>query len=205
MTKANEVKSPWGGRDPAEEREAKRDAIIQAAAEVLAENGYHKTSLDAIAARLGISKPTIYYYANNKNDLVAAVVSRALQQLSKAIDGDKNAPALSQLQSFIHRYAEIMTTNYGRCVSVIRDARIDGSAGEKAIEAMSQIDLRIRELLQIGQQDGSIAPCDVKLTAFMIAGAINEIPRWFDASGDLSASVVADKYLNQLTLGLQPR
>lgn len=205
MTRNSTLKSPWSGRDRAAEREAKREAVIRAAAQAFAENGYHRTSLDDIATRLGVTKPTLYYYARNKDDLIGAVATRALEHIMEAIDGNEPSSALTRLQRLLCRYAETMTTDFGRCAIVIRDARIGGTAGEMLRDSMARIDNRIRELLHLGAQDGSIAECDVKLTTFMIAGAINEIVRWHDPEGPLPASVVAERFVNQLITGLAPR
>ena len=58
-------------------------------------------------------------------------------------------------------------------------------------------------ILDRGIKDGSIAPCDVRMTGNAIMGAINWIPKWFH--GD---SAVADKVLEEfpeiLSRGLQP-
>ena len=205
MQKAKLVKSPWTARNRAAEREEKREAVLHAAAQAFAEAGYHKTSLDDIAARLGITKPTLYYYARNKDDLIGAVASRALKRILEAIEGDRESAALTQLQHLLRRYAEVMATDFGRCIVVVRDARIGGPAGETLQDSIRQIDGRIRQLLALGAEDGSIARGDVKLTAFMIAGAINSITRWFDEAGSLSAAMVAEKFVNQLTAGLAPR
>lgn len=205
MPRNPSIKSPWAARDRVAEREAKREAVLQTAARAFAENGYHRTSLEEIAARLGVSKPTIYYYAQNKDDLVAAIAARALDEIVAAMDADEQSSALSQLSHLLRRYAEIMTTDFGQCAIVVRDARIKGAVGEGLRKSMSLIDARIRELLILGEKDGSIAKCDVKLTSFMIAGAINEIVRWYDPAGTLAPPMLAEKFVNQLTTGLAPR
>src|SRR3546814_19808352 len=97
MPRNPSIKSPWAARDRVAEREAKREAVLQTAARAFAENGYHRTSLEEIAARLGVSKPTIYYYAQNKDDLVAAIAARALDEIVAAMDADEQSSALSQL------------------------------------------------------------------------------------------------------------
>ncbi|WP_246331688.1 TetR/AcrR family transcriptional regulator [Sphingomonas chungangi] len=199
------VKSPWAGRDRNAEREEKREAVLHAAAEAFAERGYHRTSLDDIAARLGITKPTLYYYARNKDDLVSAVATRALDRILEAIEGDRESTALAQLQHLLRHYAEVMATDFGRCIIVVLDAHIGGPGGDLMQRGMRQIDARMRELLALGTEDGSIARGDPKLTAFMIAGALNGIARWFDEGGALSAAMVAEKFVNQLTAGLAPR
>lgn len=51
--------------------EAARLAILAAAREELSERGYDKLTLDRVAARAGISKPTVYRWYRSKNALVA--------------------------------------------------------------------------------------------------------------------------------------
>lgn len=206
MARSTTLKSPWrSAEDRAAEREEKRIAVLHAAAAAFAENGYHGTSLDGIAARLGVTKPTIYYYARNKDELVSAVAERALHQIIDATEGDETAPALTQLQHLIRRYAETMTTDDGKCLAMMHAAGVSGPVAERLRERFAQVDCRIRELLAQGKVDGSIAPCDAKMTAFMIAGAINGISQWFDPQGSQTARIVAEKFTNQLTAGLAPR
>ena len=51
-------------------REAKRHAVLQAAAQLFNERGFHATSLDDIATRLKVTKPTLYYYVKNKDEIL---------------------------------------------------------------------------------------------------------------------------------------
>ncbi|MCL4552690.1 MAG: TetR/AcrR family transcriptional regulator [Candidatus Marsarchaeota archaeon] len=52
------------------------DAILLATLELLAENGYRGTSLDAVAERAGVGKPTVYRRWPSKQDLVVAALER---------------------------------------------------------------------------------------------------------------------------------
>jgi len=60
------------------EREA---LILQIAEEMLTEKGYHDTSVDEIASRVGIAKGTIYLHFPSKEDLVGAILLRGARQL----------------------------------------------------------------------------------------------------------------------------
>src|SRR3546814_10040648 len=60
-------------------------------------------------------------------DLVAAIAARALDEIVAAMDADEQSSALSQLSHLLRRYAEIMTTDFGQCAIVVRDARIKGA------------------------------------------------------------------------------
>src|SRR6202048_986586 len=63
--------SPWrASRERQHDREVKREAVIRAAAHAFNHKGYHNTSLDDIAAALQVTKPTVYYYVTNKEQLL---------------------------------------------------------------------------------------------------------------------------------------
>src|SRR5260370_8647247 len=65
---APSVDSPWSGTpDREQQREAKRQAVLQAAAQLFNQRGFSATSLDDIPARLGVRSPTLYYYAHHKH------------------------------------------------------------------------------------------------------------------------------------------
>ena len=71
-----------------EKQRIEREAlIIQAAEEVLQEKGYYDTSMDEIAARVGIAKGTIYTHFPGKEELVVAIFKRSMETFLQGIDG----------------------------------------------------------------------------------------------------------------------
>ena len=65
---------PSKRRERAEqEREATRQRIIEAARALFVEQGYVETTVDAIAARAGVVKQTVYLAAGSKAQLLRAV------------------------------------------------------------------------------------------------------------------------------------
>src|SRR5260370_41076043 len=61
------------------QRHEREELILQAAEEVLMEKGYYETSIDEIAARVGIAKGTVYLHFPGKEDLVIAILERNAQ------------------------------------------------------------------------------------------------------------------------------
>lgn len=57
-----------------EYKEEARKKIIDAGLEVMSRKGYYNTTMDDIAAHLGVSKGALYLYFKNKDELVAAIV-----------------------------------------------------------------------------------------------------------------------------------
>ncbi|CAN5125113.1 TetR/AcrR family transcriptional regulator [soil metagenome] len=204
--KPRTVKSPWLSAKTREgEREEKRLAILHTAAHLFSSKGYYRTSLDDIALELGITKPTLYYYARNKDDLIAQVASIASEEILRGREGDENASGLEQLRYFLRRYAGVTATETGRCLVLLADFDVGDEAADRVRTGKRQIDQHIRDLLALGVQDGSIGPCDIKLTTFMLAGSVNGIGRWFHEDRGLSAERVAEVFVNQMTSGLAPR
>src|ERR1700751_1500151 len=99
------------------EREQKREGVLRAAVRMFNAQGFHATSLDDVAASLGVSKPTIYHYLGNKDQVLFECVTRGLEQLNDAADAVRAVPGtgLDRLGSFLRLYAEIIMDDFGRC------------------------------------------------------------------------------------------
>jgi hypothetical protein len=63
----------------------------------------------------------------------------------------------------------------------------------------------MREMLVDAVTDGTIAPTDIRMTAFALAGALNWPARWYDPAGPLSVEQLADALVDILMRGLDPR
>ncbi|MGW0038942.1 TetR/AcrR family transcriptional regulator [Gordonia sp. NPDC003376] len=64
--------------------ELKRASILDAAAEIFAEIGYERASIDAIAGRAQVSKPTVYSHFGNKETLFRESIANSAAQVNAA-------------------------------------------------------------------------------------------------------------------------
>ena len=67
------------------QRQEREALILQVAEEVLMEKGYYETSIDEIAARVGIAKGTVYLHFPSKEDLVVAIFERDIQNITEHV------------------------------------------------------------------------------------------------------------------------
>jgi hypothetical protein len=109
------------------------------------------------------------------------------------------------VEAFIRSYATVMTVNFGRCVMRLDEGDLSSDARTEVRTYKRKIDLRLRSFIQEGIEDGSIAPCDTKIAAFSIAGALNWICMWYEPEGALSAEEIASQFARTLTQGLVAR
>lgn len=189
------------------EREAKRQAVLRAAVRIFNERGFHATLLEDVAVSLGISKPTIYHYLGNKEQVLLQCVIHGLEQLIEAAQAARAEPGsgINRLQSYLRRYAEINMDDFGRCVIRTGDEALSEEGRVKFRALKGEIDRAMRALIDEAIADGSIAPCDSKLLAFTLAGALNWPARWFSPNGDMSREDVATQMVELLTAGFAPR
>lgn len=112
---------------------------------------------------------------------------------------------LVKLRKLIVAYAVEMTTDYGK--SLVRfDLRDLSDEHQKIVRAAKRkIDSVFRRYVTEGIADGSIKPCDVKLSAFAIAGSLNWIGHWHQRDGKQSAEAIAIEFALRLTEGLAQR
>lgn len=187
-------------RDPA----SKRDAVLHTAAQMFIEKSFVRTSMNDVAERLRITKPALYHYFQNKEQILLECY-----RLGAGLIGDRLldiaghcGSGLNKVEAFIHSYANVMTVNFGRCAMRIDEADLSPEARREVRRYKRKIDRRLRDFIQEGIDDGSIAACDAKIAAFAIAGALNWICHWYEPEGELSREEIASQFAHTLTRGL---
>lgn len=187
-------------RDPA----TKREAILATAAQLFLEKSYGRTSLNDVAERLEITKPALYHYFRNKEEILVecyrlgtGMIGEMLEQIAA-----RCGTGLEKVEAFIYSYANVMTVAFGRCVMRLDEGDLSGDARREVRTHKRKIDRRLRSFIQEGIEDGSIVSCDPKIAAFSIAGAVNWICMWYEPDGALSPEEIASQFARTLTRGL---
>src|ERR1017187_6420902 len=190
-------------RDPA----TKREAVLKTAAQLFLEKSYGRTSMNDVADRLNITKPALYHYFDNKEDILLECYRLGVGLIEEILNeiADHCGTGLQKVEAFIHSYATVMTVNFGRCVMRLDEGDLTSGARAEMRAYKRKIDRRLRGFIQDGIEDGSIAPCDTKIAAFSIAGALNWICMWYEPDGALSPEEIATQFTRTLTHGLVVR
>ena len=185
-------------------RDEKREAVLRTAVQLFLEQGYHGTTLNHVAERLNITKPALYNYFRGKDEILyecwAIGLERVDDDMKEIVAG--GGTGLAKLRKLIVSYADSMTTDYGK--SLVRfDLRDLTEHNRKVVQAAKKrIDRAFRDYIREGIADGSIKPCDPKLSAFAIAGSLNWIGHWHQPGGKLPADTIAEEFAIRLTEGI---
>jgi AcrR family transcriptional regulator len=188
-------------------RDEKREAVLRTAVQLFLEQGYHGTTLNDVADRLNITKPALYNYFGSKDEILYECWAIGQERVDDCLDeiAAGGGSGLAKLRKLIVSYAEVMTTDYGK--SLVRfDVRDLTEHNRKIVQlAKRKIDRAFRTYIKDGIIDGSIKPCDAKLSAFAIAGSLNWIGHWFQPGGKLPAETIAEEFAIRLTEGIATR
>jgi AcrR family transcriptional regulator len=190
-------------RRPATER--KRVEILRAAAAVFRRRGYHGASIGQISRALKMAKGHLYYYFRNKEEILYVCHDYSLGVILKELRAVEQSPLPPDRQmhrlivSFVHLFIDVL---HGTAWTLEVEA-LSKPLLRKIIAKRDRIDKGFRRILTNGMRSGVFVERDPKLLSFVIFGAINWIPRWYDPAGRATSHEIAQVFADCLVAGLQ--
>jgi AcrR family transcriptional regulator len=159
-------------RSPGRPRDARADdAIIDATLALLVEEGFDRLSMDAVAARAGVGKATIYRRWPSKEALVIDAVARR----TEPVPVDAAGPVRDQLVALLEGLAAMAASSIGKLLPCMVGASVSNPA--LAAHYRAQILLprraRVREVVERGVAAGELrADLDVEVAIDTIVGPL---------------------------------
>ncbi len=179
--------------------------MLRAAARCFNEKGYSGSSLKDVARILGLTDAALYYYVRNKEELVYLCYVRAAEvareSLGRAIAEGNNG--LDTVVRYIRYHVEVMVGERGPVAIMSEIPSLEPAHREEILEVSREHGARFESVLERGVADGSIAPCDIRMTGNAIMGALNWVPKWFHGDAGVAEKVVAE-FPRILSAGLRP-
>jgi AcrR family transcriptional regulator len=160
----------------------KRERIMEAATKLFAEQGFHGTSVEAIAAALGVTKPFVYYHFKDKAEILAAICRRGAELTLSAIKAAETAPGgtADRLAYFCRSMAEIVIDHRHFLAVYNREIQTLSEADRRAIlRIRTEIDRRVVALLELGRSTGEFDVDDLPVTAVSITMMLSNLWIWY--------------------------
>ncbi len=174
----------------------KRQRTVEAAVDLFYVNGYANTTLDAVAERLGVSKPFIYVNFGSKAELLAEICTRGVVVADEAVDAVLAlglGPSRS-LERFCRSYVTAVLENQKHIAVYVREEKNLDAADSARIGALRRHFLaKLAALLEAGAASGDFDVDDSQIAALAIAGSVTWSTFWYRSGGRLSVSEIADQ------------
>ena len=167
----------------------KRERILKETVALFYARGFTGTTLDDIAAELGVTKPFIYTHFRSKNDLLAAVCLPTIEQSVEAIDNAVNSSGTptAKLLRAIAAFTRVVLERQANIAIFFREEKnLAPEALIQIIKQQKQFDRLLSKLLSDGVAAGEFEIPDISLAALAIGGMISWSYTWHRPNGRLS-------------------
>jgi AcrR family transcriptional regulator len=184
--------------------DAKRLEVVDAAARVFAQRGYHATSIDDLVEATGLQRGGLYHYIEGKQDLLVAIHERFIEPLlesSRAIVA-ADLPADEALREFARALMRDIVTYRDHVTVFLHEWRAieEGPAWRRIQAARREFETMIESVLVRGSAQQVFAVSDTRLTTLAFLGMINYSYQWYDPAGPHTADEIAE-HLSSIFLG----
>jgi TetR/AcrR family transcriptional regulator, cholesterol catabolism regulator len=192
-----------GGGQPPRER---AEEVYAAALRLFTEKGYHATSMQDIAAAVGLYKGSLYHYIGRKEDLLVQVFERAMGSLlvdAERIVADTSLRPAAQLRQVITAHVAAVASNLDALTVYLHEFRaLGGHSLEVVREQRERYRALVESIVERGVRCGDFASADVGIASLGILGMCNWLAQWYRPDGRLAPRQIAEYFVEMVLSGL---
>jgi AcrR family transcriptional regulator len=183
-----------------------REAILESAAQVIRQKGFHGASMADIAEVVQLQKASIYHHFSSKQDILLELLNRALEMVTERMELvlAQKVPADEKLRLAMRSYLKTLSEQ-GDLVSVLllEHRSLDPEYHSKHIPHRDKFENMWRDLIQEGVDERVFFVDNIPLAVRGLMGVMNWTITWYKPSGKLSIDEVADDFANLFLHGLE--
>ena len=186
-----------------EKRRRRRQEILHAALRAFKERGYHSTTLDDIAERIGVRKTALYHYFPDKEAILYECHRESLTELDRLMKEARELDTASeQLAHVIREHVRVMTDTLEGSPLAFEVTAFSPERQKEMIAARDSYERELRRIIDRGIKQGEFRRVDSKIAVFAVLGAINWIARWYSPEGSVHAPELGAQFAEHLVGGL---
>lgn len=182
-----------------------RDDILDAAAQVFRQKGFHGASMSAIADAVNLQKASLYHHVTSKQEILLALLDRALGMLTDHIAGiaAQPLPADQKLKQMIRAYLSALAEN-GDLTSVLlfEHRSLDKKSHARHVPQRDKFEGLWRDVLNEGIHTKIFDLKDPGLAVRALMGVMNWTLTWYSPDGDKTIEQIADEYSDFVLKGM---
>ncbi len=185
----------------------RRAQIIEAALACFMRKGYTNTTMDDIVAECGLSKGTLYWYFNSKDDLFTAALRSVFQAFGEdaLLEVAQHETVTEQLRAGARLMVDLCRTGeglFGLFVEFWSQSDRREEAGQYWADMLMQYAGMIATIAEEGVHSGEFKPVDAEALAWAIMAAYDGLAVYIMLKPDLDPDRVSDAFIETLLSGL---
>jgi AcrR family transcriptional regulator len=182
-----------------------REDILDAAAQVIRQKGYHGASMSDIASAVNLQKASLYHHVSSKQEILLALLERALGMLTEHIAGiaAQDLPADQKLRQMICVYLSVLAENSDPSSVLLFEHRsLDKKSHTRHVPQRDKFEGYWRDVVNEGVRAGIFACSDPGLVVRALMGVMNWTLTWYRPEGGKSIEKIANEYADLFFNGL---
>jgi TetR/AcrR family transcriptional regulator, cholesterol catabolism regulator len=184
---------------------ARKEQIIDTAANLFSQRGYMATSMRDIAESMGIEAASLYNHISSKEDILHAICFDMAQQFLNTIDevNDIYFDAEKKLRMAIQNHVAILTQNLTKSKVFLHEWKY--LTADNKTEFIAQRDKYEKEftvILHNGEDENLFKEVDKKFAVLNILSSLNWITEWYKPEGSMTPEQIAQKLSDFILMGL---
>lgn len=188
-------------------RSARRAELVEVAARLFSERGYHGTSMQDLGQALGIQRGSLYAHIGSKEELLFDVVEEGAERFLARGRAALNATggARARLREFLVGHIETATQHLEASTVFLNEWRYLSPELREVIQAKRDAyEAMARSIVSDGVSTGEFrADADVRFAARLLLSAGNWTYTWYRPGGDLTAGEIGERFAELVTRGLE--
>jgi AcrR family transcriptional regulator len=185
-----------------------RADILDAAAQVFREKGYHAASMNDIAQAVNLQKASLYHHITSKQEMLHALLDLGIDLLYERIASvaASDLPATAKLSSCIQTYLETLAEHAALAAVLLFEHRsLDEARRAEHFPRRDRFEELWREVILEGINRGVFVCPDPGLTAKYLLGVLNWTVTWYRQEGPLTSAEISENFSQLLLEGLLQR
>ncbi len=182
-----------------------RDDILDAAAQVFRQKGFHGASMADIAEAVNVQKASLYHHVSSKQEILLALLDRALVMLTDHISvlAAQELPADQKLRLMIRAYLSALADNADLTAVLLFEHRsLDKKSHTRHVPQRDKFEGLWRDVLNEGVRSKVFECKDTSLAVRALMGVMNWTLTWYQPQGGKSIERIADDYSDFILKGL---
>jgi AcrR family transcriptional regulator len=188
-----------------------RERILRAAAALFRQKGFNGTSMQDLAAAVGITKSSLYHHFPSKQALLSEILELTVERVTPAVRAvaEADLPAADRLRRAVALHLVELVRDLDNQACFIEEGRyLTPAHMEVFVAKRDRYEAYFRHILEDGIRTGEFVEHDVRLAVLAILGMCNWVVRWYRPDGDRSPDEIAEEFAGlavRSVLAAEPR
>jgi TetR/AcrR family transcriptional regulator, cholesterol catabolism regulator len=186
--------------------EKRRQEVIDTAARLFAQRGYHATSVDDLVEATGLQRGGLYHYIDGKSELLIVIHERFIEPLLREAReiAARDDPPDVQLRALAEALLRDIAAYRNEVTVFLHEWRALRStpAWEGVRAARKEFEDIIAQVLERGRDEGVFQFADTRVTLLAFLGMINWSYQWYDPRGPAQPEEIAGQFADILLSGI---